>query len=138
MKRIGRNITDPFGGFLIGTKYLIHDRDSLFTKEFREILKSSGIKTVKLPAKSPNLNSYAERFVLSIKSECLNRMIPLGEAHLRRAITEFVDHYHQERNHQGLDNELTTTQDAEFDPNSKAEICERLGGLLNFYYRDAA
>jgi transposase InsO family protein len=138
MKQIARNMTDPFDGFLIGTKYLIHDRDPLFTKEFREILKTCGVETVRLPAKSPNLNSYAERFVLSIKTECLNRMIPMGEAHLRCAITEFVDHYHQERNHQGLGNELITHLEPEFDPNGKVKKRERLGGLLNFYYRESA
>jgi transposase InsO family protein len=136
-KQIARNMTDPFDGFLKSTKYLIHDRDPLFTKEFREILKTCGVETVRLSAKSPNLNSYAERFVLSIKNECLNRMIPMGEAHLRHAVTEFVDHYHQERNHQGLGNELITPQESEFDPHGKVKTRERLGGLLNFYYREA-
>ncbi len=137
MKQIARNMTDSFDGFLVGKKYLIHDRDPLFSKEFREILKTCGVETVRLPAKSPNLNSYAERFVLSIKSECLNRMIPMGEAHLRHAITEFVDHYHQERNHQGLGNELIVPQLPEIDPNGTVKTRERLGGLLNFYYREA-
>ncbi len=64
------------------------------------------MKTVKLPAKSPNLNAYAERFVRSIRDECLNRVVPLSERHLREILGEFVDHYHMERNHQGLDNRL--------------------------------
>lgn len=76
MKQIARNMTDPFDGFRIGAKYFIHDRDPLFTKEFWEILKTCGVETVRLTAKSPNLNSYTERFVLSIKSECFNRMNP--------------------------------------------------------------
>jgi putative transposase len=138
MKQVARNLTDPFDGFLVGTKYLIHDRDPLFTMVFREILKSSGVKTVKLPASSPDLNSYAERFVLSIKSECLNRVIPLGEKHLSELVREYVRHYHLERNHQGLDNELITPLKCEFDPNSKVKCRSRLGGLLNYYYRDAA
>ncbi len=73
---------------------------------FREILRSSGVETVKLPARSPNLNAYAERFVRSIKSECLAQIIPLGEQHRRHAVKEYTEHYHIERNHQGLDNRL--------------------------------
>ncbi len=78
MKQIARNLTDADDGFLNGARYLIHDRDPLFTEAFREILGSSGVRTVKLPARSPDLNAYAERFVRSIKSECLAQMIPLG------------------------------------------------------------
>ncbi len=88
MKQIARNLTDADSGFLNGTRYLIHDRDPLFTRAFRERLKSSGVKTVKLPARSPNLNAYAERFVRSVKSECLAKTIPLGERHLRKAVKE--------------------------------------------------
>jgi len=138
MKQIARNLTDPFDGFLIGTRYLIHDRDPLFTRDFRKILKASGAKTVKLPAASPDLNAYAERFVLSIKSECLNRVIPLGENHLRTLVREYVHHYHVERNHQGLDNELITPLKSECDPNSEVKRRSRLGGMLNYYYRNAA
>ena len=79
-----------------GARYLIHDRDPLFTDAFRELLKLSGVKTVKLPARSPDLNAYAERFVLSIKSECLDKMIFLGEDHLRWTITQYLIHYHHE------------------------------------------
>lgn len=138
MKQIARNLTDPFNGFLVGTKYLIHDRDPLFTGGFREILKMSGVKTVKLPVASPDLNSYAERFVLSIKSECLNRVIPMGENHLRDLVGEYVHHYHEERNHQGLDNELITPLRKDLDPKSKIKCQSRLGGILNYYYREAA
>jgi transposase InsO family protein len=102
MKQIARNLTDAYDGFLNGTRYLIHDRDPLFTSAFFEILGSSGVKTIKLPAQSPDLDAYAERFVRSIKEECLSQMIPLGERHLRRAVTEYTEHYHLERNHQGL------------------------------------
>ena len=97
MKQIAKNLTDPFDGFLLDTKYLIHDRDPLFTKDFKEILKTSNVKTLKLPENSPDLNSYAERFVLSIRTECLNRIVPLGENHLRQVVREYVVHYHQER-----------------------------------------
>jgi transposase InsO family protein len=106
MKQIARNLTDSDVGFLNESRHLIHDRDPLFTTSFREILKSAGVETVKLPARSPNLNAYAKRFVRSIKSECLSQIIPLGEEHLRHAVKEYTEHYHLERNHQGLDNRL--------------------------------
>ena len=96
MSQIARNLTDCDTGFLNGSRHLIHDRDPLFTRSFREILKSSGVETVKLPARSPNLNAYAERFVRSIKSECLAQIIPLGERHLRHALKEYTEHYHVE------------------------------------------
>ena len=86
MSQVARNLTDCDEGFLNEARYLIHDRDPLFTQPFREILKSSGVETVKLPARSPNLNAYAERFVRSIKSGCLAQIIPLGERHLRHAV----------------------------------------------------
>ena len=83
MKQIARNLTDGFDGFLTGCRYLIHDRSTLFTNEFRIILETAGVKSVRLPARSPNLNAFAERFVLSIKTECLDRMILIGEGSLR-------------------------------------------------------
>jgi putative transposase len=108
IQQIARNLTDSVDGFLRGKRYLIHDRDPLFTDGFRATLHAAGVKCLKLPPRSPNLNSVAERFVLSIKSECLDKLVPLGERHLRRAVSEFVEHYHFERNHQGLDNRLIT------------------------------
>ena len=85
---------------------MIHDRDPLFTEEFLGMLAGVGVKSVKLPPRSPNLNAHAERFVRSIKESCLDRMIWFGEGSLRKGISEFVTHYHGERNHQGLDNRL--------------------------------
>lgn len=139
MKQIARNLTDNVDGFLLGTRYLIHDRDPLFTDEFRELLRAAGVKCLKLPAHSPNLNAFAERFVLSIKSECLDKLVLLGERHLRLAITEFIEHYHLERHHQGLDNQLITPL-ATMPANKSSPVArrERLGGLLNFYDRRAA
>jgi hypothetical protein len=133
-------------GGLAGTatspQRLIHDRDPLFTDAFRAVLRAAGIECLKLPARSPNLNAVAERFVLSIKSECLDKLVPLGERHLRVAISEFVEHYHLERNHQGLDNRLLTAVAAPANENvdSAAPIArrERLGGILSYYYRPAA
>ena len=115
---------------------MIHDRDPLFTAQYRAILKNAGVKVVRLPPKSPNLNAYAERFVLSIKSECLNRLIPLGERHLRHAIDEYIEHYHVERTHQGLENRLVDgVSESRAGP---VQRHERLGGLLSSYYREAA
>ena len=138
MKQVARNLVDSVDGFLCGFRYLIHDRDPLFTAEFRRILGSSGLNTVKLPARSPNLNAHAERFVRSIKSECLNRIVPLGEKHLRSALDEFVEHYHAERNHQGIGNRLIAASCAPANENGPVGCRERLGGLLKYYHRDAA
>ncbi len=93
MKQVARNLTDMWDGFLLGKRYLIHDRDPLFTEEVRGLLRGSGVKPLRLPANSPNLNAYAERFVLSIRRECLDRFVPLSERHLRTAVTEYVVHY---------------------------------------------
>ena len=96
VEQMARNLSADFDGFLLHATYLIHDRDPLCTRAFDEILRSCGIKPIKLPPKSPNLNSYAERFVRSIKRECLNRVIPLGEDHLRLIVGQYVEHYHCE------------------------------------------
>jgi putative transposase len=134
MKQMAKNLTDPIDGFLKDKKYLIHDRDTLFTKEFRQILKSAGIKPLRTPPLSPNLTPFIERFVRSIKYECLYRMLIFGERHLEYLVFEFVQHYHGERAHQGLDNEII-----EPPPQGEGEIVchERLGGLLKFYRRAA-
>jgi transposase InsO family protein len=138
MKQIARNLTDAEHGFLNGSRYLIHDRDPLFTDAFRDLLRTSGVKTVKLPVRSPDLNAYAERFVRSIKSECLAQIIPLGEGHLREAVKEYTEHYHFERNHQGLENQLI--EESRDPPRYDGVVArrDRLGGVLNFYYRAAA
>jgi len=138
MAQVARNLTDVEDGFLVGKKYLIHDRDPLFTAEFRETLASAGIEGLRLPARSPNLNAYAERFVRTIKESCLERMILFGEKSLRRAIQEFVVHYRRERNHQGLDNQLIFPETIDSDRSGPIERRQRLGGMLNYYYREAA
>ncbi|HEU4726509.1 MAG TPA: integrase core domain-containing protein [Kofleriaceae bacterium] len=142
IQQVARNLTDSVDGFLRGKRYLIHDRDPLFTDAFRAVLRAAGIQCLKLPARSPNLNRVAERFVLSIKSECLDKLVPLGERHLRVAISEFVEHYHLERNHQGLDNRLLTAVASPANQNvfPAAPVArrERLGGILSYYYRPAA
>ena len=119
-------------------RHLIQDRDPLYTRAFAEILKSSGVQPIRLPPRSPNLNAYAERFVRSIKEECLNRIVPLGESHLRLIVQEYVEHYHRERNHQGLENQLLEWEPPSANPSADVQRSERLGGLLSYYYRKAA
>jgi len=138
MSQIGRNLTDAGEGILHGKRYLIHDRDPLFTTEFLEMLAAVGVKSVKLPPRSPNLNAYAERFVRTIKESCLERMILFGEESLRTAIHNFVAHYHTERNHQGLANRLISPEPDHFEKTGVAQRRQRLGGMLNYYYRTAA
>jgi putative transposase len=125
-------------GFLRDMRCLIHDRDPVFTKRFADILASTGVKTLKLPSRSPNLNAFTERFVRSIRDECLRRIVPLGERHLRRIITEYVAHYHRERNHPSLNNRLIVPRAANENTVGPVQCRERLGGMLRFYYRDAA
>ena len=137
MKQVARNLTDMWDGFLLGKLYLIHDRDPLFTEAVRGLLRDSSVKPLRLPANSPNLNAYAERFVLSIRRECLDRFVPLSERHLRTAVTEYVVHYHTERNHQGLGNELLTPLPASANDTGPIVSRERLGGILNYYCRAA-
>ena len=102
------------------------------------ILESVGIKTVRLPARSPNLNAYAERYVRSIQESCLDRMILLGEGALRRAVREFVAHYHTERNHQSLGNKIIRPEFGASPPAGEIQCRARLGGMLRYYYRQAA
>ena len=137
MKQVARNLTDAGEGFLRSARYLIHDRDSLFTADFSGILRAGGVETVKLPARSPNLNAYVERFVGSIKSECLSKIIPLGERHLRLVVSEYAAHYHLERNHQGLENRLIERSRGQPPDVGRVACRERLGGVLNFYFREA-
>ena len=126
MRQIARNLTDGSDGFLLGKRYLIMDCDPVFTMAFRGILKTAGIKSELLPPKSPNLNAYAERFVRTIKEGCVNKIIFFGEQSHRRAVTDFVTHYHQERNHQGLDNRLVDTDASVGDTAGRIACRERL------------
>ena len=138
MDKLARNLTDPVEGCLRTASHLIRDRVPLYTRVFGEILTGGGVQPIRLPPKSPNLNAYAERFVRSIKEECLSRVVPLGEAHVRQLVHEFVEHYHHERNHQGRDNQLLQRPPPPVNPDADVERRERLGGLLSFYYREAA
>jgi transposase InsO family protein len=138
MTRVGKNVTDVVDGILAGKRYLIHDRDPLFTADFLAIIGETGVKSVKLPPRSPNLNAHAERFARSIKESCLDHMIFFGEDSLRNGIREFMAHYHRERNHQGLGNRFIMPDRVSTDPDGRVVRRKRLGGLLNYYYRDAA
>ena len=135
MKQVARNLTDVSDGFLVNSRYLIMDRDTKYTEDFRDFLDREGVKAVRCPVRAPNCNAFAERFVRSIKEECLDRMILFDEASLRRALTEYVAHYHTERNHQGVDNRLLEPPDTSSAANEVVYRRERLGGLLNYYYR---
>lgn len=125
-----------FDGFLLKHRYLIHDRDSLFGAQFRALLRSAGIESVRTPSRSSNLSAYAKRFVRSIKEECLSKMVPIGERHLRLAVEEYAAHYHLNRNHQGLGNRLIDGK-PETKPVATVESRERLGGILRSYHRAA-
>ena len=137
MLQIGRNLTDASSGALDAKRYVIIDRDSKYSERFQRLIQDRGTKVIRLPPMSPNLNAYAERFVRSIKDECLNRMIFIGQASLRRAVAEYMEHYHLERNHQGLENRLIVPR--AMDTKDGAVLRHlRQGGTLNFYYRKAA
>jgi transposase InsO family protein len=138
VQQIARNLLDPDEGILRGKRYVILDRDPVFTEAFREMLRGAGVKPLRLPARSPNLNAFAERFVLSVRSECLDLVVPLGEAHLRQVLSEYLVHYHLERNHQGMGNLLLQGKPAPASSHRLVRRRERLGGLLSCYHREAA
>ena len=131
-------MTDPFEGFLLGKYYLIHDRDTKYTQAFDALVKERGIEPGLLPPRSPNLNAHCERFIRSIKEEALGQMVMLGERSLYYAIQQYLAHYHHERNHQGLGNQLITLQPDIGSRSGQVRRRQRLGGLLSYYYRDAA
>ena len=137
MSQIARNLTDAEDGVLKGRRYLIHDRDPLFTAEFLSALGEAGVESVRLPPRSPNLNSYAERFVRTIKESCLERLVLFGEKALRKAVREFMTHYHSERNHQGIGNLLIMSDRLDTNRRGPVRCRQRLGGMLNYYDRTA-
>jgi putative transposase len=138
MQQCARQLTDPFDGFLLGKRYLLHDRDTKFTRAFDALLKDSGVAPLVLPARSPNLNAHCERFVRSIKEEALDQMVLLGEQSLAYAIQQYLVHYHTERNHQGLANQLIAAEPGLGSHTGQVRRRDRLGALLRYYYRDVA
>ncbi len=138
MCQAARNLSDAEDGFLRGKKYLLMDRDTKFSEAFRIILEQAGVEAVRLPPRSPNLNPNLERFMRSVKEECLERMIFFGERSLQVAVAEFLSHFHAERNHQGLDNRLIEPGEEVGRTTGEVACRERLGGMLRYYYRKAA
>ena len=138
MRQVTRNMTDPDDGFLHVASHLIMDRDSKFSIDFRDLLEDDGIEPVRLPPRSPNLNAYAERFIRSVQEECTDRMIFFGARSLRRAITEYVEHYNAERPHQGIANKTVVPDERARREHGDIRRDQRLGGMLNYYYRAAA
>jgi putative transposase len=138
MKQIARNVTMEDCGALRDCRYRLHDRDTKFTRSFRAIFASGRVEPLALPARSPNLNAYAERWVRSVKEECLSKVILFGERSLRRALRNFVDHFHVERNHQGKGNVLLFPRVTDRQREGPVRCHERLGRLLRFYHREAA
>src|SRR5262245_47738957 len=139
MMQVARNVTMDEWGFLSPGQYLIHDRDGKYCPAFQHIIDTAGVKRVPLPPRSPNRNAYAERWVRSVKEECLARLMLFGEASLRHALTQYVAHFHHERNHQGKGNALlfpTVSPDAKCA--GPIQCRERLGGLLKYYTCEAA
>jgi transposase InsO family protein len=138
MKQIARNVTMEGCGVLRDCRYLLHDRDTKYTASFRGIIASGDVEALVLPARSPNLNAYAERWVRSVKEECLSKIVLFGERSLRRALSEYVEHFHAERNHQGKDNVLLCPRDTDHHRARPVQCRDRLGGLLRYYHQEAA
>ena len=139
MVQVARNVTMEEWGFLSPGQCLIHDRDTKFCPAFQHLIDDADVERVVLPPRSPNLNAYAERWVRSVKEEGLSRIILFGEASLRHVLNEYVDHYHQERNHQGKGNVLLFPRSSPAGENEGPIQCRaRLGGLLKYYEREAA
>jgi len=137
IQQMGRNMIDCYDGFLLGTKYLILDRDTKFDA-FRGVLENTDTEVILLPPRSPNLNAYCERFMRTMKTECLNKLIFFREDSLRRALKEFTEHYRSERNHQGIGNNIIEAGDEVGCTIGEIQCNDRLGGMLKDYYRDAA
>jgi putative transposase len=114
---------------------LICDRDRKWSPAVRHWLETSGVRLTQTPFHAPNCNAHAERCIRSIKEECLDRVIPLNGHHFRRMLAEFVAHYHRERNHQGLGNELIDGGGQV--AGRRVRRRQRIGGLLSYYYRAA-
>jgi hypothetical protein len=137
MGQVARTLAAADDGLLVGHRVLICDRDAKWSGRVRDRLGEAGIRVMQTPFQAPNTNAYAERFVRSIKYKCLNRVIPCGERHFRRTIAEFVEYYHRERNHQGLENELIGGASERNARVGRIRRRPRLGGLLNYCCRAA-
>lgn len=133
----GRNLTDPETGFLKEGMFLLHDRDGKYTAHFDRLLNESGIETVMLPPRSPNCNAHAERFVRTLKEQCLSKLVIVSEGQLRKVLLEFTEYYNHERPHQGSGGQIPEPGPEFKNRKNKGKIVrkQRLGGLLNVYFR---
>ena len=141
MLQVARNLLDAEDGFLRDATHLVHDRDPLYTKAWTALPKSEGVNCVPIPASSPNCNPHAERFVKTFRSECLDHFVVFGQRHLRHLLREFCAHYHGERFHQALGGQLIKPPASMGNDNGTTATIQcrsRLGGLLNYYHREAA
>ena len=137
VRQAGCELTNCVDGFLNDKEHLMMDRDSKFSESFRSLLANEGVKPVRLPPRAPNMNAHLERFFGSLKHECLHRLVLFGETAMRKAVNQYLEHYHAERCHQGLGNNLIVTMEHPPDANAELETTERLGGLLRSYRRAA-
>ncbi len=138
MLQMARNVSDESSDHLNGQRYALHDRDTKFCAAFRNVVRSCGVRPLMLPPQSPNLNAFAERWVRSVKQHCLSKLL-FSEVALRRTLSEFIDHYHFERNQQGKGNTLLSPPlgNSQTATGSTVQCKERLGGLLKHYCRAA-
>ncbi len=139
MGQIARNLTMDGWGFLEGARVLVHDRDPLFCASFREVLRGAGVDSLRLPRRSPNLNAHCERWVRTVREECLSRLVLAGEGSLRRALALYETHYNHERTHRGLGGRIPEprAEDRPGAADGRVRRRARLGGMLNFYWREA-
>jgi putative transposase len=141
MKQVARNLLDPVDGFLRNASHLVHDRDPVFTEGWAALLETGGVKCVPIPAQSPNCNPHAERFVKTVRNECVDHFVIFGERHLHHLLKEFGEHYLTERHHQAIGSQIIRPRAAPSNDNGTLGVIgcrSRLGGLLNYYGRDAA
>jgi len=138
MLQWARNLTDAEDGFLKGKRIMIHDRDPLFTKKFQETLRMAGVRCLKIPRWSPNLNSFCESWIRGAKRECLDKIVFFGEKHVRYVVEQYVEHFLTERPHKGLEYRRPVEPEAPPPLDGPVKCHERLGGLLKSYYRKAA
>jgi len=139
--QIARNLSEARESRDIPVKFLVHDRDKRFGATFDEVFKAEGIRILRTPWRAPRANAYAERFVRTVRPECLDRLFILNERHLRSVLQTYVDHYNRERPHRGRDL-LPPQGQSELQPLSPSSDHiarrDRLGGLIHEYYREAA
>ena len=139
VKQMFRNLTDAVDGSLLGKTHILMDRDPVFTKDARDLLRNAGTIPLRLPPRSPNLNAFAERFIGSVRRECLDKMVILGERHLREVLRQYILHYNHERTHQGIGNQMIDPKETRAaNDNGPVRRTKRIGGLLSYYHRNAA